>query len=112
MNIGAILMGLFVPWLIFTVVYALFSFEVHYKSPAVCYLLAALALGVVLLFGIKGFAGVRARMEYDPGRNADPAWMLFICLTGLMSWAGAVILGDYNFWHNMQPFYDVKNLNT
>ncbi len=24
----------------------------------------------------------------------------------------AAIFGDMNFWYNMQPFYDIENLNT
>jgi hypothetical protein len=112
MNITAVCLALFLPWIIFTVMYSLFSFDLHYKSPALCYMLAAFGLALVVLFGIKGFVALRARLDGDATGNADPAWMLFIFLTGLMAWASAVVLGDYNFWHNMQPYYDVKNLNT
>ena len=36
----------------------------------------------------------------------------FSTLALLVAVAFAGILGDMNFWYNMQPFYDIENLNT
>jgi hypothetical protein len=55
MNITAVCMALFMPWILFTIIYSLFSFDLHYQSPALCYLLSALGLGLIVLFGVKGF---------------------------------------------------------
>jgi hypothetical protein len=39
-------------------------------------------------------------------------WRLFIAVTSLLALLMAAYLGDRNFWFNMQPHYDISNMNT
>jgi len=110
MNINAVCLSLFMPWLIFVSVYALFSFQIHYASPVLCYLLAFAGLALAIAFGVLALNALRARAAGDTTR--EPSWLVFIFLSSLGAWCMAVVIGDYNFWHNMQPFYDVQNLNS
>jgi len=109
-NIYAICMSLFVPWLMFTLLSALFSFQTHYSSPGLCYVGAGFAILVVFGFGLCGFVAVRARAAGDSSR--EPTWLVFIFVTSFVAWVLALMLGNNNFWHNMQPFFDVLNLST
>merc|ERR1719240_401546 len=61
-------MNIFLPWFLFSALYAIMSFSVHYQHPSLCWMFIA------------------------------------VCL--------AMTFGDMNFWYNMQPFYDIENLNT
>jgi len=109
-NIYAICVSLFVPWLMFTFLNALLSFQTHYTSPALCYMGAAAALFIVFGFGLSAFVAIRARAAGDQGR--EPTWLVFIFVTSLLAWVLAVTAGNNNFWRNMQPFFDVLNLSS
>lgn len=37
---------------------------------------------------------------------------MFASLTLFLAVVLAAVFGDMNFWYNMQPFYDIENLNT
>lgn len=110
LNIYALCLSLFLPWLLFTLLAALLSFETHYTSPGLCYVGAGAALFPVFMCGVSAFVAVRARAAGEPGR--EPTWMVFIFVTSLIAWVSAVSLGNRNFWQNMQPFFDIQNLGS
>lgn len=111
MNVVAICMGQFVPWLIFSTVLALLSFSWHYRSPnIVASLVGALcvALGLAVLAVMGGAVGGRPEEMGGSG----PSWHLFLAVTSFLACIMAAYFGNHNFWLNMQPHYDVANLNT
>lgn len=110
LNVVAAILSLFVPWLLFCLVYCLFSFDTHYKQPSMCLIGAGVALFVVVVFGVLAAAVLMARRAGD--WSQEPTWYIFLFATSLLAWALALGVGNYNFWHNTQPFFDVQNLNS
>jgi hypothetical protein len=110
MNLVGICTSLFVPWVLFSILYAVISFEIHYKNASLCYLLEALGFVGVLACGFLAFTAIQARWNGDAER--EPSWFIFLFLTSLIAWILAIVAGDWNFWSNMQPYYDINNLNS
>lgn len=106
LNTLALSSALFLPWLLFCGVLAIMSFSPHYNNPQSVY--AAVAIGLVVVFSWGGGAVVSLKNR-DYG--AEPTWYAFMFFTGLLAWAFAMCLGNSNFFNNLQPFYDVSNLN-
>lgn len=109
MNIVAIFVSLFVPWLLFTLLYAVVSFRLHYKLPALCWALVALGAVFTLVIGACAAQNVTQMVHSSP--SYQPTWFIFLFLTTLVAVALGPVLGDQNFWQNMQPYYDLQNLN-
>jgi len=109
MNVVAICVSLFVPWLIFITSFAVLSFTLRYTQPGLCFLIIA-ALGVLVL--ILGGLAADAVAKRWSGEARDPTWYLFLFLTSLLAWALGVWGGQWNYKTQMGPFYDVNNLNT
>lgn len=104
------------PWLFFCLIYAATSFKLHYASPSVCW--AVVAGGLLLVLAAGGFALHAAWRKFRAagagGAGAQPrppSWLIFLFVTSLLAWTLGVVLGDLNFWTNMQPYYDYTNLN-
>jgi hypothetical protein len=110
MNIAGICVSLFLPWILFTAIYAVMSFEVHYKQPALTLFINALGLVVVLTSGGMAFNAWKNQCHGSAER--DPTWFIFLFITCLVAWLLGIAAGDANFWTNMQPYYDIINLNT
>eukprot|EP00747_Dinoflagellata_sp_TGD_P107673 gnl/TRDRNA2_/TRDRNA2_170189_c0_seq15.p1 gnl/TRDRNA2_/TRDRNA2_170189_c0~~gnl/TRDRNA2_/TRDRNA2_170189_c0_seq15.p1 ORF type:complete len:298 (-),score=52.88 gnl/TRDRNA2_/TRDRNA2_170189_c0_seq15:95-988(-) len=104
MNLVAICVNIFAPWFAFASLYAILSFSFHYQHPTWSWLLVVLSFIVVL---IVGFLAWRTKK-----RDRDPMWYTYAALALLVATILAAIFGDMNFWYNMQPFYDIENLNT
>merc|ERR1719265_2862843 len=51
LNLVAIFLGVVLPWAVFVIVFACFSFSVHYKTPQLCTLISVLAFILVFYFG-------------------------------------------------------------
>mmetsp|Transcript_17244 Transcript_17244/g.37233 ORF Transcript_17244/g.37233 Transcript_17244/m.37233 type:complete len:291 (+) Transcript_17244:106-978(+) len=103
-NLVAIVMNVFVPWLAFCVMYAMVSFSFHYQHPSWTWLLV-----VVGYIGVAILAVVTWRTKL---RDRDPTWYGYAVLALFFAVTFSFIFGDMNFWYNMQPFYDIENLNT
>lgn len=119
LNVLAILVSLFMPWLLFCFMYWTMSFSLHYKNPFVCYLLVLLGLCVVAIVGVLALNAVKKKNEatgnFLHGGDAsyhEPTWLIFLCATCFMAWLLGVLGGDVNFFNHMEPYYDVSNLNT
>jgi hypothetical protein len=109
LNIVAILISLFLPWLIFCLVFWVVSFSLHYKNPFVCYVIMFLALSAVLVIAYFAFEAIRKKTK---DKFHEPTWLFFLFITSFLAWLLGVIAGDINFYHYMEPYYDVTNLNT
>lgn len=107
-NFAAILLCIFLPWVIFCVMYALMSFSIHYNSKSVCYLLVFLCLGLVAVL-------MKTALDSSKDPMADPStstWSTIIAACCALGWLCGVTAGDINFFHNMEPYYDGANLNS
>jgi hypothetical protein len=104
MNVAAIGVNIIAPWIVFCVVYAALSFFLHYQRPMLAWLTVVAGLGAA---GLTMFLAYRART-----RNQDPMWYTFSTLALIIAVVLGATMGDMNFWYNMQPFYDIENLNT
>lgn len=110
MNIVAVILALLVPVGVFAVVLAATSFSLHYQQPSIMYLIVGFTLVALLAVGAVALDAVRRKARNEPQR--EPTWYVFIFATGLLAWVIALAAGSTNFHSNMQPFYDVLNLNT
>lgn len=109
MNIVAIFVSLFVPWILFSLLYADTSFRWHYKLPRLCWALVAISAAAVLYFGAMAGLNVMELVKNSP--RYQPTWLIFVFLTSLIAVVLGPVMGNTNYWQNMQPYYDLKNLN-
>jgi hypothetical protein len=110
MNIVAIAISLFAPWLLFNTIFAVMTFSIHYLQPLFAYAVVGFGFLVVIVSGVLAFHAVRMRALNDP--RSEPTWYIFTFGSCVIAWTLSLVGGDINFYHNMQPFYDIMNLNT
>lgn len=106
LNVVAMGLALFVPWIIFATVFAAMSFSLHYKSAQVALSFCGLIFFAVMVIGYLAVDSMRN--GYADGAN----WYTFTFLSGFLAWSLGITAGAANFSRNMQPFYDVSNLNS
>eukprot|EP00440_Ansanella_granifera_P040513 gb/GFBE01043937.1/.p1 GENE.gb/GFBE01043937.1/~~gb/GFBE01043937.1/.p1 ORF type:complete len:242 (+),score=51.31 gb/GFBE01043937.1/:1-726(+) len=104
LNIVAILINVFAPWLLFCGIYAAMSFQLHYTSYALAW--STVASGF-LLAAISAFMAHRIKM-----RDQDPTWHTFAALAFLIATISAAVFGDMNYSYNMAPYYELENIAT
>lgn len=104
-NLVAVCLNIFLPWFLFSGLYAILSFSFHYQSP---YGAWACVVAGFLLCIVSLFLAIRAKNSAE----RDPSWYLFSTLTLFLAVIMAAVFGQMNFWYNLQPFYDIENLNT
>jgi hypothetical protein len=108
-NVVGIFAGLFVPWLLFTLVMAVLTFHLHFKMPQLCWVLAGVGIVVALAFGGLAVQKANQLIAHDP--KYFPTWYAFIFITGFIGVVLGALLGNSNFWHNMKAYYELQNLN-
>jgi hypothetical protein len=108
LNLVTIVTCFCLPFLIFEVVFAAQTFSLHYDSPRDCALLCYVVLAAVFLLGYFAYS---AMMRRTVGVQ-EPEWYVFAFASSALAWLFAFGLGQANFEVNMQPFYDVSNLNV
>lgn len=104
MNLVAICVNIFLPWFTFSAIFAGMSFSLHYQRPVLAWLLVVVGL---VAAAVTAFMASR----YYQGGRVD-MWYTFSAIALLVATVTAAIFGDMNFWYNMQPYYDIENLNT
>lgn len=110
LNFCALAGSLLLPWSIFAVVFATTSFTMHYQHPQLCWFIVILALLLVAAWGLATLMVIGRRKTDD--NSAEATWYVFVTMTLLLGWLLGFSLGCANFWGNMQPYYDVTNLNV
>lgn len=110
MNIVSMSLSLFVPWILFSVLYGVLSFNIHFDHPAIATLICAVGFVLVCAFGVLAASALKRKYAGDPTR--EPTWFVFLFVSCLVAWITAVVFGDMNFHHNAKPFYDLYNLNV
>lgn len=110
MNVIAIVQSLFAPWILFCLTYSVISFKYHYDREWLCYFLAGFCLLAVLVSARLALNVVMAKRQHDE-RHA-PTWYIFLFVTMFVAWFLGIVLGNLNFWSNMQPYYNYMDLNN
>jgi len=108
-NLAVIAACLLVPWTIFTAVMGVLTFEIHYTTPQLSNMVAAVCMLAVIFLGYATVLAIRRRTD---GSSDQPAWYVFIFVTSLIAWIAGFVCGQKNFSQNMVPYYDVMNLNV
>mmetsp|Transcript_29668 Transcript_29668/g.71299 ORF Transcript_29668/g.71299 Transcript_29668/m.71299 type:complete len:293 (+) Transcript_29668:91-969(+) len=104
LNIQGFLLCIFLPWLVFTVLFYIMSFEVRYDYPNYAWALAG--VGVLLVI----WAWRARKLQRDAQR--DILWSTYMFWGLFVSVIAAVVLGDVNFFYSMNPYYAAQTLNT
>lgn len=108
MNFVAICQCLFIPWVLFCVVYGVTSFNLHYTKPWLCWLLVGVVGLAVALIGVEAWMAIRAKVRHE---MKEPTWCIFLFITSLIAVILGVGLGDQIFNNFMQTYYNYLNLN-
>lgn len=110
LNGVAIFLALFIPWALFSVMFWVASFSLHYRHQITCYTIIGCGLAFVLVIGLYAQEALQMRERRDPDR--EPTWILFLFVFSLLAWAAGVIAGDANYKYYMEPFYDTTSLSS
>lgn len=104
LNCIPVLNALFLPWALFLVIFSLSSFSLHYAFPFSVTLFNAGVLISCLLFAYSSFTSKRPQQQaFYPS---------YLAVTFLFAVVFGWLLGDLNFWFNMQPCYNIEHLAT
>jgi len=110
LNFLAILISLFVPWIIFVGIFALFSFQLHYQHPGITYFVAVIVfLGILVHARYAYYARLAARMASESDR--EPSWMAFQSATLFLAFILGVVLGVMNYKLFTLTYHQVTSLN-
>lgn len=103
-NIPALLFNLFIPPLLFLVLFGIITFSIHYQYPIFVWWIWSLIAFVPL------FLAFRLAWRYrHGGRNR---WYLFSFFTLFVATALSAGLGSAIYWTSMYPFYFIGGLKT
>jgi len=109
MNFVAAMQSLFVPWILFCLVFGVTAFQLHYAKPILCWALVTVAGVFVCGICFAACPAFKAKLKHDD--TLEPSWLIFM----FFSTAGAVILGAYFgtmiYTSFMQRYYEYVNLN-
>jgi hypothetical protein len=97
------------PLILFSLMYAVMSFSIRYEHEAMAYFLGFLGFVIVCMM-VK--LAMDALSKQHSGGSGDATWFVFLAVACAIAWGAGVILGDLNYFYNMEPFFDVRNLNA
>jgi len=109
LNLVSILIGLFVPWLLFCFVYAVLSFAIHYTQPIVTFALVTLAFLVGV--GVPSLLAANAMKRKLSDPAYEPSWYIFLAGACFIAFIIAVLAGQSNYAANMKKYYSLQNLS-
>lgn len=115
LNLLAMILNVLIPWFLFTLTLALFSFSIRYKDPATCLLIA---LTLMLFFVGCPFCCIwldkLKNSEYAEHFHHDngPMWYKALAYFSLIAILAGIIDGQFNFDTSLERAYDYDNLQT
>lgn len=112
MNVWAICINVFVPWIAFCLVFAMMSFEMHYKTPDACQTILMITVIVLALALLLDFFWIWLKRRAGEASLAGGSWIIFLVVSCLAAVFSGVIAGNYNFWTSAELFYDITALNS
>lgn len=109
MNVIAILISLFVPWLLFCAVFSVRSFSVRVSDPAVASSVVLCAVLLIITAAALAYQSLQKKWHGDP--RYEPMWYIFLFVTMLLALILALILGEYNWNKTFSGHYGMAHLN-
>jgi len=110
-NSQALLMSVFLPWLIYVGVSAAMSFPMPETgalgSGQLCVLACLCALGVVLAFGVLALFSWTRPVRFG---TPEPTWYSFLFGTSLLAWLLGLLVGWLNWDMNLGPYFFITSL--
>lgn len=109
-NQCALVLSLFLPWGMFTTIYGVMSFSLHYRNPLCTAGINCFFLFLVIVSGVYA-CGRAQRAQLEPTNlESQTSWHPFLCASLCLAWAAGIVMGDINFYENGIRFYDARNL--
>mmetsp|Transcript_54195 Transcript_54195/g.117103 ORF Transcript_54195/g.117103 Transcript_54195/m.117103 type:complete len:324 (-) Transcript_54195:81-1052(-) len=105
MNVAPVIMGLFLPWLLFLGMYAASNFYLHYAAPITTLLIL---VGATLLCVSLWSSAVKTRKE----GLEDSFYRFYLAAAMTVALLAGWLIGDMCFWELMQPCYEIEHLAT
>jgi hypothetical protein len=96
--------------LLFSGIFLLLSFKVHYHTPIICFFLVFLGLCIVLSACLVAYNDLHKKMHHDPTRM--PTWSIFLALTLALAWFMGVSAGMANYEEYSRNYYDLENMHS
>lgn len=103
-NLVAVCINAFLPFLMFATLYCVMSFKFHYQSPNTCWMLAFAMLGISLFIMVFAIRGRK--------RDREPKWLLYTSCACISAVVLATVFGNLNYVFNLLPYYEIDSLNT
>lgn len=100
-----------VPWIIFSLLFALNSIAINYKSPGLVKAVSYVILAGIAAAGINCIRSWLYIQSVWRGAMQEPAWLSFFVVTSLLAWILGGSLGQTNFNTNTVPFMQINALN-
>merc|ERR1719188_819370 len=106
LNVVAVCLNLYVPWIVFCLVLCMLTFFMHWKAPSACYAIVAVLYVV--------FGGGAAAMLVDLVRRwyfqhdsfGRSSWLLFFFFTNLAATIVGQALGNYIYFNYSETHFD------
>lgn len=113
MNLMAMFLCLFVPWILFCAMSAVMSFSIHYQQPWWCYSVVAAGFLVTMVSVASAKDASDNRTTQNPYSYSarEPTWYIFLALSIFLAWFAGIVVGDLNFHANLEPYYASMTLN-
>lgn len=109
LNALAILLSLFIPWLIGLVVCWALSSKVHYYQPWLTWGIVALVASIILYFFLRALEAIWEKTRR--GLHV-PSWYIFVFLTSLFLFISGCYLGNYIYKTCTKPNLMLLDLTT
>lgn len=103
-NLSGICVNIFLPWLVFTAIYWVMIFKIHYVDPVFAWSVVFSGLGLATIMAVAGY--IRTQ------REAAPSWYNFAAFAFFLATGLAAFFGNMVFWTYMERYYDYMTLNT
>lgn len=98
--------ALFLPWVLFLIVYSVASFYIHYTMPGLVFVVNTT---IVVCTVSYAYQTSKASGRMGAQRAFYPTYMsIMLTVAVTFGW----LLGDLNFWFNMEPAYNIEHLAT
>jgi len=115
-NLVSAVLALFIPWTVFCLIVALWSFDFRYTHPsATVGITLAIAIPLLLVTTYKVIQAFRALVysRYALVETGDrAAWTLFVLIMCCVMFISGFLLGNYNYQTNMRGVYDINAMSS
>eukprot|EP00403_Amphidinium_massartii_P019205 CAMPEP_0178410200 /NCGR_PEP_ID=MMETSP0689_2-20121128/20856_1 /TAXON_ID=160604 /ORGANISM="Amphidinium massartii, Strain CS-259" /LENGTH=338 /DNA_ID=CAMNT_0020031367 /DNA_START=55 /DNA_END=1071 /DNA_ORIENTATION=+ len=109
LNVVAILISLFLPWLFFCAVHSLLSGKLRFRTPMVMYTLLGVSVAMLIGLALLSFRELRKKAAEAPDKV--PTWFTFLFLTTLLAFVLALVSGHNNYENCTRPYYQLELMN-